>query len=382
MEGEIDLTLLYTLDTPVFAVDRALLRQNADILRMIRLQTGVKILLALKAFSMFSTFDLLRDALDGTCASSPYEARLGRETFGKEVHSFAAAYSESDYEQVYRYSDHIVFNSMSQYARLVSLHPASERTFGLRINPQHREAETALYDPCAPYSRLGIIREQMPAKLPDAVTGLHFHTLCEQDSGALERTWRAAERQFAEYFHECSWINLGGGHHITKSTYDRDHLCALITEIQERYKCTLYLEPGEAVALNTGFLVATVLDVVDNGMKIAVLDCSAAAHAPDVLEMPYRPHVIDSGMPGEKTFTYRFAGLSCLAGDLFGDYSFDHELTAGSTVIFTDMAIYSMVKTNTFNGLSLPDIVYYDSNSGTVLHKRKFGYNHFKERLS
>ncbi|MFW5807909.1 MAG: carboxynorspermidine decarboxylase [Spirochaetota bacterium] len=380
MERNSIVDIIGNLPTPVFAVDRSLLEHNARILDGVRRKSGAKILLALKAFSMFSTFGLLRDYLDGICASSPHEARLGKEEFGREVHSFAAAFGSGDYREIERYSDHIVFNSMAQYEKYYRT--GSAITYGLRINPEHCEAEVPLYDPCAPYSRLGIPSRHMPTTLPEGISGLHFHTLCEQDSFALERTFRAVELKFGRLFGQCEWLNLGGGHHITREGYDIEHLCSIISHIRRTYGCGVYLEPGEAVALNTGYLAATVLDIVENGMEIAILDTSAAAHTPDVLEMPYRPHVTGSGMPKEKEYTYRLAGLSCLAGDVFGDYSFDRPLSVGDRVVFTDMAIYSMVKTNTFNGLSLPDIVYFDSTTKEILHTKTFGYSDFKERLS
>lgn len=370
--------------TPSFVVDRILLRKNLEILDSVQKRTGVKILLALKGYAMFSSFPLVREYLHGICASSPHEARLGREDFGREVHSFAAAYSEADFVELADLSDHIVLNSMSQYERFLPLikKNAKRIEFGLRINPEHRETEVEMYDPCAPLSRLGITRKNFPDRLPEYISGLHFHTLCQQNSVALARTVEAAEQSFEKFFHECRWVNFGGGHHITRADYDIDLLCRTITDFKNKYNVQVYLEPGEAVALNTGFLIAQVLDIIDNGMKIAILDTSAAAHMPDVLEMPYRPHVINSGQPDEFSHTYRLAGLSCLAGDVIGDYSFRKPLSIGDRLIFTDMAIYSMVKTNTFNGIKLPDIYYFDSSTGEILHRKSFGYDDFKGRLS
>ncbi len=370
--------------TPSFVVDRVLLRKNLEILDSVQKRTGAKILLALKGYAMFSSFPLVREYLHGICASSPHEARLGREDFGKEVHSFAAAYSEADFIELAELSDHIVFNSISQYERFLPLikNYAGKVEFGLRINPEHRETEVEMYDPCAPNSRLGITRKNFPDLLPEYISGLHFHTLCQQNSDALARTVEAAEKSFGKFFHECKWVNFGGGHHITRADYDIDLLCKTITDFKNKYKAQVYLEPGEAVALNTGFLLSQVLDIIDNEMKIAILDTSAAAHMPDVIEMPYRPHVINSGQPGEFNHTYRLAGLSCLAGDVIGDYSFREPLNIGDRLVFTDMAIYSMVKTNTFNGIKLPDIYYYDSSAGEILHRKSFGYDDFKGRLS
>ncbi len=365
--------------TPCFIVERGRLLKNCETLDTVKKRTGAKILLALKGFAMYSVFDDIGDYLDGVCASSPHEARLGREEFKKEVHAFAAAYSQKDYNDICQFANHIVFNSIDQYKRF-ELKDTID--YGLRINPRHSEIDVAIYDPCAPFSRLGIISDNLPDRLPEGITGLHMHTLCEKNSDAFSRTLMAAEEQFSEQFKQCSWINFGGGHHITREDYDIDLLCDTLNEFKTRYKAELYLEPGEAVALNTGFLTATVLDVVDNGMKIAIVDTSAAAHMPDVLEMPYRPYIIGSGKPHEKAHSYRLGGLSCLAGDIIGDYSFDKPLAVGDKLIFTDMAHYSMVKTNTFNGLTLPDIIYYDEANDKILHHKTFGYENFKNRLS
>lgn len=371
-------------ETPCYVVDRALLRKNLEILDAVRGRTGVKILLALKGFAMFAAADIVSAFLDGTCASSPHEARLGREEFRGEVHTFAAAYSDNDFNECIELSDHIVLNSISQYEHFLPQIKkySGSREFGLRINPEHRETETEMYDPCGTHSRLGIIWKHFPPQLPEHISGLHFHNLCQKNSDALERTLEAVEKNFGEYFRQCKWVNFGGGHHITRPDYDIDLLCKLVTGFKNRYDVQVYLEPGEAVALDAGFLVSTVLDVTDNNMNIAILDTSAAAHMPDVIEMPYRPHIIGSGAPGVHPFTYRLGGLSCLAGDVIGDYSFPEPLKRGDRLVFTDMAIYTMVKTNTFNGIRLPDIYYFDSESGDILHSRSFGYNDFMERLS
>lgn len=370
--------------TPSFIIDRVLLRRNLEVLDSVHKRTGAKILLALKGFAMYSTFGLVREYLHGICASSPHEAKLGRDDFGREVHSFAAAYSEKDFIELAELSDHIVINSMSQYERFLPLlRKYSESVeFGLRINPEHRETAVEMYDPCAPFSRLGITRKNFPDALPEHISGLHFHTLCQQNSDALARTVMAAEASFGEFFHKCRWVNFGGGHHITREDYDIDLLCEVINNFRAKYDVQVYLEPGEAVALNAGFLLSQVLDIVDNGMKIAIMDTSAAAHMPDVIEMPYRPHVIGAGAPGEFGHTYRLTGLSCLAGDVIGDYSFREPLVSGNRLLFTDMAIYSMVKTNTFNGIKLPDIYYYDSDKDQILHWKSFSYDDFRSRLS
>ena len=371
-------------ETPCFAVDEVLLRKNLEILSSVQKLTGAKILLALKGFAMYSAFPLIKQHLAGTCASSPHEARLGREKFGGEVHSFAAAYSDRDFNELLELSDHVVFNSMTQYERFAEkVRENSGRIkFGLRINPEHRETDVEIYDPCAPYSRLGITLKNFPGSLAPGISGLHFHNLCEKNSDSLERTLESAEKKFDSFFHQCDWVNFGGGHHITREDYDIGLLCDLIIDFKDKYNVEVYLEPGEAVALNTGFLVATVLDIVDNNMDIAILDTSAAAHMPDVIEMPYRPYIIGSGEPGVLPNTYRIAGLSCLAGDIIGDYSFPEPLTPGDRLVFTDMAHYSMVKTNTFNGIKLPDIYYFNSETGKILHRKSFGYKDFKERLS
>ncbi len=373
----------HELKTPYFIVHEDLLERNLEMLAYVKEKTGCRILLALKGFAMFSLFPMISEYLDGVCASSPHEARLGREEFGGEVHSFAAAYSPEDFEELLRYSDHIDFNSFSQLDRFREsvIKQGGTVSFGLRVNPEYSEAPVEMYDPCAPFSRLGIRASQFEGKSLEGITGLHFHTLCEQDSPALQRTLSAFENGFKEYIVGMKWINFGGGHHITRPDYDIELLIRLISDFKERYDVEIYLEPGEAVALNTGFLVSTVLDIMHNGMDIAVLDTSASCHMPDVLEMPYRPNVYGAGVPGEKAHTYRFGGISCLAGDVVGDYSFDTPLSPGDRVVFHDMAHYSMVKTNTFNGIQLPSIAVKRRNSKIELIK-SFGYTDFKSRLS
>lgn len=372
------------VETPCFVVDEALLNRNLEVLGRVQERTGARILLALKGFAMFSVFPLLKKTLKGTCASSPHEAMLGREEFGGEVHAFAAAFSRRDMDTLIPLSDHIVFNSFAQWKRFGPAITASGRPIrcGIRVNPEYSEAEVPLYDPCSPGSRLGVrIRDFEPEAL-SGISGLHFHALCEQSAGALARTLDAFEKRFGKYLEKMAWVNFGGGHHITRGDYDVDLLCSLITRIRERYGVCVYLEPGEAVALNTGFLVATVLDVIGSDMDIAILDASAAAHMPDVLEMPYRPEIVGAGRPGEKTHAYRLAGHSCLAGDVIGEYAFDRPLTPGSRVVFTDMAHYSMVKTNTFNGLQLPAIAKVTADTRKIEVVRRFGYGDFKNRLS
>ncbi|MGI6656520.1 MAG: carboxynorspermidine decarboxylase [Desulfobulbus sp.] len=374
--------------TPAFVVDEGLLRDNLAILARVKEATGCKILLALKCFAMFRVFPLLATVLDGVCCSSPHEARLGREEFGREVHSFAAAFSEADIVELAQTSDHLVFNSFAQLERLgplarsQALAAERELAFGLRINPEHSEGTVPMYDPCAPGSRLGIRRAEFrPDQLED-VTGLHWHNLCEQNADSLERTVAAVERAFADILPRMHYVNFGGGHHITRPDYDPERLIRIINRFQERWDVQVYLEPGEAVALNAGYLVATVLDVVQADMPIAIIDASVPAHMPDVLEMPYRPHIIGSGEAGEKAWTCRVGGLSCLAGDVAGEYSFDAPLSVGDRLVFTDMAIYTMVKTNTFNGVQLPSIILFHPETGELETVRRFGYEDFKTRLS
>ncbi len=374
--------------TPAFVVDQGLLADNLAILDQVKQRTGCRILLALKCFALFSVFPLLRQTLDGVCCSSPHEARLGREEFGREVHSFAAAYSPADIEQLAVTSDHLVFNSFTQLERFRGLaeqiaHTAGRSLeFGLRINPEHSEGATPIYDPCAPGSRLGIRRADFKTDKLAGITGLHWHNLCEQDADCLERTVVAVERAFADVLPKMTYVNFGGGHHITREGYDLELLIAIINRFQSRWGTQVYLEPGEAVALNCGYLVCTVLDVVRADLPVAIIDASVPAHMPDVLEMPYRPHIIGSGLPGEKPYTCRIGGLSCLAGDVAGEYSFDAPLVPGDKLVFTDMAIYTMVKTNTFNGVQLPSIILYQPEGNTLNLVRQFGYEDFKNRLS
>lgn len=375
------------IDTPCFVVDEHLLEKNLDILSQVKKSTGCKILLALKCFAMTTTFPLLSGVLDGVCASSPHEARLGREAFGKEVHTFAAAYSRDDILDIGRTTDHLVFNSFNQYRlyrdliREQAAGAGREISLGIRINPEHSEGAVPLYDPCAEGSRLGVRPSGFPTELPEDIRGLHWHNLCEQDADCLERTITAAEEKFGRYFSQLDYVNFGGGHHITRPGYNLALLKQLILDFQNRWGTQVYLEPGEAVALNAGFLVARVLDITRADMDIAVMDASVPAHMPDVIEMPYRPHILGSGKPGEKTYTCRICGPSCLAGDVAGEFSFDAPLDVGSRVVFTDMAIYSMVKTNTFNGMRLPSIALLRSGETEPETIRRFGYDDFKYRL-
>lgn len=371
-----------SFSTPYFLVDEKKLVKNLEILKQVSDRTGCKILLAQKAFSMFYAYPLLRKYLAGTTASGLYEAKLGHENFGGETHVFSPAYREEEFEELLQYADDVVFNSPGQVRKYAKKAKLAGKSVGLRINPECSTQEGhAIYDPCAPFSRLGTTLENFDEALLPLLDGLHFHTLCEQGADALEITLKAVEEKFGRYLSRMKWLNLGGGHHITREDYDVEALAEMVKRLKETYGVEVYLEPGEAVVLQAGFLVSEVLEVVHNGMDIAILDTSAACHMPDVLEMPYRPPVKDSGLPGEKACTVRLAGPTCLAGDVIGDYSFDTPLKPGDHVVLEDMALYTMVKTNTFNGMPLPDIVWEGIDGKRKLVKR-FGYEDFKNRLS
>ena len=371
-----------SFSTPYFLVDEKKLVKNLEILKQVSDRTGCKILLAQKAFSMFYAYPLLRKYLAGTTASGLYEAKLGHENFGGETHVFSPAYREEEFEELLQYADDVVFNSPGQVRKYAKKAKLAGKSVGLRINPECSTQEGhAIYDPCASFSRLGTTLENFDEALLPLLDGLHFHTLCEQGADALEITLKAVEEKFGRYLSRMKWLNLGGGHHITREDYDVEALAEMVKRLKETYGVEVYLEPGEAVVLQAGFLVSEVLEVVHNGMDIAILDTSAACHMPDVLEMPYRPPVKDSGLPGEKACTVRLAGPTCLAGDVIGDYSFDTPLKPGDQVVLEDMALYTMVKTNTFNGMPLPDIVWEGIDGERKLVKR-FGYEDFKNRLS
>ncbi|MDP0501821.1 MAG: carboxynorspermidine decarboxylase [Verrucomicrobiota bacterium JB022] len=369
--------------SPCFVVDLGGLRRNLAVLGQVKQRTGAKVLLAQKAFSLFHVYPLIRETLDGVCASGPWEARLGREEFGKEVHTFAAAYSEAHIHELLELTDHLVFNSVAQWKRFRPLIEAAPRSIdcAFRINPEHSEGAVPLYDPCAPGSRLGIRYDDLQGVSLDGISGLHWHTLCEQNSDALDRTLRVVEKKFAHLLEQVEYVNFGGGHHISRPDYNLDLLCECIERVRKRFGVEVYVEPGEAVALNAGVLVASVLDVVENDGLNAILDTSATAHMPDTLEMPYRPHIIGSGEAGEKAHTYRLGGMTCLAGDVIGQYSFDQPLKAGDRLVFTDMAHYTMVKTSFFNGVQHPAIATYDPETGHLEVLREFTYADFKNRL-
>lgn len=373
-----------SVPTPCYVVDERLLRSNLEILDSVQRRTGCKILLALKGFSMYAAFPLIRKYLAGITASSLFEARLGFEEMGREVHVYAPAFVASEFDEILKYADHIVFNSFDQWTRYkdkVKFIKNKKIECGIRINPEYSEIETPLYNPCYAHSRLGVTFSNFKPDELDGIDGLHFHTLCEQNSDALERTVPFIDEKFGPYIRQMKWLNMGGGHHISSPNYDIEKLVRSIQFFQQKYSIDIYLEPGEAIALNSGFLVTKVLDIVDNGMLIAILDTSAACHMPDVLEMPYRPQIIDAGLPGEFAHTYRLGGLTCLAGDVIGDYSFREPLRPGDRLVFCDMAHYTMVKNNMFNGVNLPAIALYSEAEG--LHViRQFGYDDYKSRLS
>ncbi|MGB4090360.1 MAG: carboxynorspermidine decarboxylase [Ruminococcus flavefaciens] len=369
------------LPTPCYIIDEARLIHNLEILKGVEDRTGAKILLAQKAFSCYHVYPLIAEYISGTACSGLFEAKLGCEEMGKENHVFSAAYRESEIDEIISYCGHIIFNSFSQLDRYRDRVLAAGKKVGLRINPEYSTQEGhEIYDPCSPASRLGITRRSFREDDLDGVSGLHFHTLCEQNSDDLESALNAIEEKFGDILPKMEWINFGGGHHITRDDYDIPRLERCIKRMQEKYGLEVFLEPGEAVALNAGWLVTEVLDLTENDMPIAILDTSAACHMPDVLEMPYRPPLVDSGKAGEKEFTYRLGSQTCLAGDSIGEYSFDKPLNIGDRLVFGDMAIYSMVKNNTFNGMPLPEIILMKKD-GTFRQLRKFGYSDFRERL-
>ncbi|HJF93845.1 MAG TPA: carboxynorspermidine decarboxylase [Lachnoclostridium phocaeense] len=376
------------IHTPCYIVQERALKENLEQLAGLARETGCRILLAQKAFSMFRVYPLIGNYLAGTTASGLYEARLGAECMGKENHIFSPAYREEEMGEILSLCGHVVLNSPQQIRRYKRQILAAGRSVGLRVNPECSTQEGhAIYDPCAPGSRLGTTLSQLEralAETPDlleGIEGLHFHTLCEQDADALAVTLDAVVEKFGVYMTKMKWVNLGGGHHITRPGYHMETLKQCIRRVQKLCGGTVYLEPGEAVALQAGTLRTSVLEITENGVQTAILDASAACHMPDVLEMPYRPPLSGAGLPGEKPFTYRLAGPTCLAGDVIGDYSFDRPLETGDVLEFQDMAIYSMVKNNTFNGMALPDIVL-EREDGSMELVRRFGYEDFKGRLS
>ena len=385
--GGINLTQqeLAGLQTPCYIVNETQLEQNLRLLQHVQEQASCKILLAFKGFAMWSLAPLVRKYLPGTSASSVNEAKLGREMYGGELHVYAPAFSDVDMAEHVKLANHIVFNSPSQFKRFKPLlvnHPDIKTA--IRVNPEHSETDTPIYDPSGEFSRLGTTLENLKNNLSDieGISGVHFHNLCELNADALERTLAVVEEKFGFLFGHLSWINFGGGHHITRPDYDIDRLIRIIRDFKNRHELEVYLEPGEAIALNTGILVSTVEDVMYNDMNIAILDTSAAAHMPDVLEMPYRPYILGADKPGVKSNTYRLGGATCLAGDVIGDYSFGDELKVGDRLIFGDMAHYTMVKNNTFNGVNLPSIYIYNQEADQCRLVKNFTYEDYKSRLS
>lgn len=371
--------------TPAYVVDLALLKKNLTLLQQVQEASGAKILLALKGFSMFSTFGLVREYLQGCCASGLNEALLAHHEFSKEVHVYCPAFKEAEMEQILPIACHISFNSLAQWQRFKPVLEAAEGNRpspGLRVNPELSTVEVALYDPCSPGCRLGTRDIELEDADLTGLEGLHFHALCEQNSDVLERVIESVERRFPKFLKQVKWVNMGGGHHITKPGYDVERLVRVVKAFRERHKVEVYLEPGEAIALNTGYLVTTVLDIVGAEEKTAILDTSATCHMPDVLEMPYRPQIIGAGLPSEHAHTYKLGGTSCLAGDVIGAYSFPEPLQLGQKLVFTDMGHYTMVKTTTFNGVPHPDIDTYDPATDELRVVRRFGYEDFRNRLS
>lgn len=368
--------------SPCFVVDTRLVERNARLHAQVAAESGAKVLLALKGFAMWGVFDVMRPYLSGCCASGPIEARLAREKFGKEVHTYSVAFTEADVRETLKHSDHIVFNTPSQLRRFLPLVRAQGRTeVGLRINPEYSEVEVDLYNPCALGSRMGSRRDQITAEDFAALDGLHCHVMCEQGADVFVRVLAAFEGKFGDILPRLKWVNFGGGHHISKPGYDHALLIATIQDFRRRHPhLTVYLEPGESHGLNTGVLVATVLDLMRNGMDIAILDVSATAHMPDTLEMPYRPTIHGAGDAGATPHTYRLGGTTCLSGDVIGDWSFPAPLEIGQRIVFADMAHYTMVKTTQFNGVRHPSIATWNGHELQIL--RRFGYEDYANRLS
>lgn len=378
---------LQRLPSPCFVVDEVAVERNLRILNEVQQASGAKVLGALKAFSMWSLGGLTQRYLSGTTASGLHEARLGFEEYGGEVHVFAAAFSQADIDELLTFADHIVFNSCAQWLRfreqcLAAQQQRPQLHFGLRINPEHSEGAVPIYDPCSPGSRLGIPLSQLDETALDGISGLHFHTLCEQGFEPLKRTVEAVEQKFGHLLPQMQWINFGGGHHITAPGYDINGLVALVQDFSQRHQCQVYLEPGEAMAIGTGVLSCEVLDITWNQLNQAILDTSATCHMPDTLEMPYRPDIMGANEPEKLAHTYRLGGLTCLAGDVIGDYSFAEPLQLGQRLLFEDMSHYTMVKTTTFNGTKLPAIALWNSETDALRVVKEFGYDDFKQRLS
>jgi len=378
---------LSQVPSPCHVLHRGLLEQNLRILRSVMDRSGAKVLLALKGFAQFSEAKLVSKYLAGTTASGIHEALLGREEFGGEVHAYSPAFKDQEFADLLRVADHISFNSPSQWKRHKAAALASGRkvSFGLRVNPEHAEVDVELYNPCAAGSRLGTLRSEIKSAADlEGLEGLHFHTMCQQGSDVLERTVAAFETKFGEFIPQMKWVNFGGGHHITREGYDLERLVRVITGFRQRWgqHIQVYLEPGEAIGIGTGVLVGTVLDLVHNGVDIAIIDVSATCHMPDTLEMPYRADIMDADLPGKLPHTYRLGSVTCLAGDVIGDYSFPAPLKIGQRLVFMDMSHYTFVKNTTFNGVPLPAIASFDPATGQTQVVRRFGYADYKNRLS
>jgi carboxynorspermidine decarboxylase len=371
------------IPSPCYVLEDSLLRKNLELMQYVQQQAGIEIICALKGFSMYSTFPMVKQYLAGSTASSLHEARLGFEEMGSKAHVYSPAYLESEFEELMSYSSNITFNSLKQLEKFGATAKANGISCGVRINPQYSEVETDMYNPCIAGSRLGMTRDALGKTLPEGIEGLHSHTLCENDSFTLERTLNAIEERFGDLLPQVKWLNLGGGHLMTKEGYDIEHLIGLLKNLKNRYpNLEIIMEPGSAVGWKTGYLTSTVLDIVDaQGIDVAILDMSFAAHLPDTLEMPYKPKILGAyHEPVEGKPTYRFGGMTCLAGDFYGDYSFDKPLQIGDSIVFDDMIHYTMVKTTTFNGVGLPSIGIWRENETFELVK-SFGYESFKDRL-
>jgi len=369
------------LPSPCFVCEEEKLEKNLILLDKIQKEADVTILLALKGFAMYSTFELCKKYLKGCCASGLNEALLAQKEFGGEIHTYSPAFKPDEFEKITEISNHIIFNSFNQlekYKNQIKPH----NSIGIRVNPECSTVDIDLYNPCGMHSRLGIIKNQFPKKLPSIIEGFHFHALCEQDVDALQLVLDKFENNFSHFFHNLKWVNFGGGHHITRKDYNTKKLITLLQNFKQKYPhLEIYLEPGEAIGWQTGYLEATVLDIVENGMKIAILDTSAECHMPDTLAMPYRPDIRDAEIPFKKKYTYKLAGNTCLAGDIIGDYSFDRQLMIGDKIILEDMIHYTMVKTTTFNGINLPSIAIKQKNNEINLI-RYYSYESYKDRLS
>ena len=369
------------LPSPAYVCEEELLENNLKLLKRVQDETGVKILLALKGFAMHSTFDLCKKYLKGCCASGLHEALLAKEEFGKEVHTYSPAFKDEEIDEIISISNHLVFNSFNQLKRYKDK-AFKKVSLGVRLNPEYSSVEVDLYNPCAPNSRLGITKANFDESQLQYLEGFHFHALCEQNVDALKGALANFEKNFSQYFSQLKWVNFGGGHHITRADYDVEGLINLLKDFKSRYPhLEVYMEPGEAVGWQTGYLVATVLDIVNNGMDLAILDTSAEAHMPDTLAMPYRAMIRNSAVAFEKKYTYRLGGNTCLAGDIIGDYSFDEPLKVGDRIILEDMIHYTMVKTTTFNGIKLPSIIIKNKDNSYKVIKN-FCYNDYKSRLS